>query len=104
MRPFSYERASDLASAISAASAQIEPQNRAPVQFLAGGTNLPDLMKIDVMRPDRLIDINPLEGSLSEITLGDGGLRLGGLARMSAVAHHPGIEREIGRASCRERV
>jgi xanthine dehydrogenase YagS FAD-binding subunit len=94
MRPFAYERASDLASAIRAASSQVEAQNRAPVQFLAGGTNLLDLMKIDVMRPDRLVDINPLESSLSDITLDDGGLRLGGLARMSAVAHHPGIERD----------
>lgn len=93
MRPFAYERASDLASAISAASAQAEAQNRAPIQFLAGGTNLLDLMKIDVMRPDRLVDINPLEGSLSEVSVSEEGLRLGGLARMSMVAHHPDIER-----------
>lgn len=93
MRPFSYERASDLASAISAASAQTDVQNRAPTQFLAGGTNLLDLMKIDVMRPDRLVDINPLEDALSEITVSGDSVRLGGLARMSAVAHHPEIER-----------
>jgi xanthine dehydrogenase YagS FAD-binding subunit len=93
MRPFTYERASDLGSAISAASTQAEAQNRAPIQFLAGGTNLLDLMKIDVMRPERLIDINPLESALSEITVGNDGVRLGGLARMSAVAHHPEIEK-----------
>jgi xanthine dehydrogenase YagS FAD-binding subunit len=94
MRPFSYDRARDLDSAVRAASAQVEAQNRAPIQFLAGGTNLLDLMKIDVMRPDRLIDINPLEGALSEIVADDSGLRLGGLARMSTVAHHPDIEKD----------
>lgn len=93
MRPFSYDRAHDLASAIEAASAQVEAQNRAPIQFLAGGTNLLDLMKIDVMRPERLVDINPLEDSLSEVVADGDGLRLGGLARMSTVAHHPDIEK-----------
>ncbi|RDI61773.1 FAD binding domain-containing protein [Microvirga subterranea] len=93
MRPFSYDRAHDLASAIRAASAQVEVQNRAPIQFLAGGTNLLDLMKIDVMRPERLVDINPLEDSLSEIVADGDGLRLGGLARMSTVAHHPDVEK-----------
>ncbi len=93
MRPFSYDRAHDLASAIEAASAQVEAQSRAPIQFLAGGTNLLDLMKIDVMRPERLVDINPLEDSLSEIVADGDGLRLGGLARMSTVAHHPHIEK-----------
>ncbi|NIX75058.1 FAD binding domain-containing protein [Microvirga terricola] len=94
MRPFSYERAHDLASAIRAASHQADAPLHAPIQFLAGGTTLLDLMKIDVMRPDRVIDINPLEKTFSEITVTPMGLRLGALARMSAVAHHPAVERE----------
>jgi xanthine dehydrogenase YagS FAD-binding subunit len=94
MKPFSYERANDLASAVRAASVQADAHIRAPIQFLAGGTTLLDLMKIDVMKPDRLIDINPLEKSFSEITLDGDGLRLGALARMSTVAHHPDVERE----------
>ncbi|MGO4572127.1 FAD binding domain-containing protein [Microvirga sp. 2TAF3] len=94
MRPFAYERARDLESAVKSASVQADAHIRAPIQFLAGGTTLLDLMKIDVMSPDRLIDINPLEKSLSEITLDGNGLRLGALARMSAVAHHPNVERE----------
>ncbi|MBF9232675.1 FAD binding domain-containing protein [Microvirga alba] len=94
MRPFAYERAGDLVSAVTAATIEADSQIRAPIQFLAGGTTLLDLMKIDVMRPERLIDINPLEKSLSEISFDRSGLRLGALARMSAVAHHPDVERE----------
>lgn len=94
MRPFSYELASDIASAVSDASVKADAHITAPVQFLAGGTTLLDLMKIDVMKPERLIDINTLESSLSEIALDDKGLSLGALVRMSAVAHHPEVERE----------
>lgn len=94
MRPFAYERAHDLASAIRAASHQANAPLPAPAQFLAGGTTLLDLMKIDVMRPELLIDINPLERTCSEISVTPTGLRLGALARMSAVAHHPAVERE----------
>ena len=55
--------------------------------FLAGGTTLVDLMKLDVMTPDRVIDVNglPLRG----IRLADGALRIGALDRMSDVAAHP---------------
>lgn len=57
-------------------------------KFIAGGTNLLDLMKENVMRPARLVDINPL--SLSGIeALPDGGLRLGALARNADTAYHP---------------
>ncbi len=94
MKPFSYERAGDLESAIRAASVQASAHIQAPVQFLAGGTTLLDLMKIGVMSPDRLIDINPLEKTLAEISVNEEGLRLGALARMSTVAHHPDVERE----------
>ncbi len=55
--------------------------------FLAGGTTLVDLMKLDVMTPDRVIDVNnlPLKG----IRVRDGSLRIGALERMSDVAVHP---------------
>lgn len=57
-------------------------------KFIAGGTNLLDLMKENVMRPARLVDINPL--LLSGIdALPDGGLRLGALARNADTACHP---------------
>jgi xanthine dehydrogenase YagS FAD-binding subunit len=86
MNSFSYTRAGDLASAVREAAA--DPAAR----FIAGGTNLIDLMKENVERPGRLIDITRLP--LAEIrTAEDGGLRLGALATNSDVAYHPEVER-----------
>lgn len=89
MRPFAYERVSTPAAAVSAALA-VRSNGSAPVdaptRYIAGGTTLLDLMKLDVMRPERLIDINAL--SLDTIEIKDGALHLGALARMSHVADH----------------
>jgi xanthine dehydrogenase YagS FAD-binding subunit len=63
----------------------------APVQYLAGGTTLIDLMKLDVLRPARLVDIGGLATGLDVIEVGPRGLRLGALAKMSAVADHPAL-------------
>jgi xanthine dehydrogenase YagS FAD-binding subunit len=95
MRPFIYQRASDpnAAMAALAASRGNRPPTEAAVQALAGGTTLIDLMKLDVMRPQALVDINPLAGSWAEINLDGGNLRLGALARMSDVADHPEVQR-----------
>lgn len=97
MRPFAFELALTPQAAIlrtaSQASGAAAPANAAPAQFLAGGTTILDLMKLDVMRPARLVDINPLAAQFSAITLDDSGLRLGALARMADVADHPGINR-----------
>src|SRR6201996_6154940 len=95
MRPFMYQRASDpgAAAAALAASTGNPPPTEAAVQALAGGTTLIDLMKLDVMRPPTLVDINPLAGNWSEINLDGGNLRLGALARMSDVAAHPEVQR-----------
>ncbi len=59
-------------------------------RFLAGGTGLYDLMKLDVERPEALVDVSglPLEGI--ERT-SDGGLKIGAVARNAAVAHHPEV-------------
>jgi xanthine dehydrogenase YagS FAD-binding subunit len=65
MRAFVYERASSEAAAIHAASmlAQSpEAQGRPPVEYLAGGTTLVDLMKLDVMRPAKVVDLGALAG------------------------------------------
>jgi xanthine dehydrogenase YagS FAD-binding subunit len=70
------------------------PQVHAPVQYLAGGTTVIDLMKIDVMRPDVLVDINALAAQHGEIHAGPDGLRLGALARMADVADHPEVLRD----------
>jgi xanthine dehydrogenase YagS FAD-binding subunit len=52
-------------------------------------------MKLDVMRPARVIDINALQSSNGRIELGDQGLRLGAMARMSQTADHPDVQRNF---------
>lgn len=97
MRPFRFQRARDAADAVGAAASLAQPVAavEAPTQFLAGGTVLLDLMKLDVMCPARVIDITPLAARHSEIEFKDGELRLGGLARMADAADHPLIRREF---------
>jgi len=80
MNPFDYTRAHDTSGAIAAGS-------RAAAKFIAGGTNLVDLMKCDVERPAHLVDVNALP--LAAIERVAGGIRIGALARMSDVAAHP---------------
>jgi len=86
MRNFDYTRADDAPQAI-ALHAQM------PSAFLAGGTNLLDMMKIDVMRPARVVDVNHLPLNRIE-TLNDGRVRIGALVTNSALAHHPVIVRD----------
>ncbi len=96
MRSFIYQRAQDPAVALQAlATSSITEASLAdaPVQVLAGGTTLIDLMKLDVMRPQMLVDINPLAGNWSEINVDGDRLRLGALARMSHVADHAEVQR-----------
>ena len=91
MRPFNYERAADIAQASSSGRETGQGQTDAPVQFLAGGTTVIDLMKLDVLRPRRLIDLAPLRAGFGAIEAIADGLRLGALARMSEAAAHPAI-------------
>jgi xanthine dehydrogenase YagS FAD-binding subunit len=92
MRPFTYARATDLAEAVRLGRQTGQGQTDAPVQYLAGGTTLYDLMKLDVMVPERLVDLTPLRASHSEIMPGADGLRLGALAKMAHVAAHPVVQ------------
>jgi len=89
MRPFDYRHSASRAEAIRLAASQ-----SSAVQFLAGGTTLVDLMKLDVMQPAIVVDINGLADELSDIRLDGDELRLGALARMSDVADHPDVRRE----------
>jgi len=76
MHPFEYQRATTVAGAI-----------RANGKFIAGGTNLVDLMKANVERPAHVVDINALPlASIDDVA---GGIRIGALARMADVAAHP---------------
>jgi xanthine dehydrogenase YagS FAD-binding subunit len=84
MRPFSYVRAGDAASAIALVGEHPDGA------FLAGGTTEVDLLRQDVLRPGLLVDINDLPLDVIE-DLPDGGLRIGALARMSDVARAPGV-------------
>ena len=83
MRPFAYERATNVASAVQAASS---PE----VMFLGGGTNLIDLMKLGVAQPARLIDVSRLPLDCVE-DLPEGGLRIGATVRNSDLAAHPAV-------------
>jgi len=92
MRPFTYQRVTNPAAASDAlAAAGNVLLTEAVAQPLAGGTTLIDLMKLDVMQPQQLVDINSLGGDWSQVSLERGNLRLGALARMSDVADHPEV-------------
>ena len=97
MQPFQFSRASDLESAYSAhGAAEATDTAHSRSQYLAGGTTLLDLMKLGVMRPDRVVDINELERTnVGRIELGGSWLRLGALTRMSTVADHPDVRRDF---------
>jgi len=95
MRPFSYQRATDPSFAVQAlaAAATNNPLTEAEAQPLAGGTTLIDLMKLDVMRPQTVVDINPLASAWSAVSLDGGNLRLGAMARMSDVAANAEVQK-----------
>src|SRR5207253_7939116 len=97
MRPFALEIVSTTRAAVQAgANVRANPPLQSPVQFLAGGTTLIDLMKLDVMRPEHVVDINALQNSeLGRIELSSAGLRLGALVRMAEAADHPQINQEF---------
>ena len=86
MKPFAFERARDVDHALSLAASS--PGAR----FLAGGTNLLDLMKLEIEQPPHLIDVGRLP--LAEISeTASGGLRIGALATNTAVASDPRVRR-----------
>jgi xanthine dehydrogenase YagS FAD-binding subunit len=80
MNPFDYTQAEEMSAAIASGS-------RSGAKFIAGGTNLVDLMKCNVERPAHVVDLNALP--LASIERVAGGVRIGALARMSDVAAHP---------------
>jgi xanthine dehydrogenase YagS FAD-binding subunit len=93
MRPFVFERAKSPTAAVLAAAGQAQEAGEA--EFLAGGTTLIDLMKLEVMRPEIVIDINALEhAALGRIEVDANRLRLGALVRMADAADHPIVRRD----------
>jgi xanthine dehydrogenase YagS FAD-binding subunit len=89
MKAFSYERAASPAEAATAAA-------RAPAaKFIAGGTNLLDLMKLQIETPQHLVDVNGLGLDKIEKTP-DGGLRVGALVRNTDLAADMRVRRDYG--------
>jgi xanthine dehydrogenase YagS FAD-binding subunit len=89
MRAFTYERASSVEAAASSASSDRQSK------FIAGGTNLLDLMKLEIETPTHLIDVNGLGLDTIEPTA-EGGLRIGALVRNTDLAAHETVRRDYG--------
>jgi xanthine dehydrogenase YagS FAD-binding subunit len=89
MKPFTYERAKSPAQAATAAA------NNPEAKFIAGGTNLLDLMKLQIETPAHLIDVNGLAFDKIEPTA-DGGLRIGALVRNTDLAADDRVRRDYG--------
>src|SRR6204780_2632169 len=89
MKAFTYERAASPAEAASAAS-RIDG-----AKFIAGGTNLLDLMKLEIETPAHLIDVNGLALDTIEATP-EGGLRIGALVRNTDLAADERVRRDYG--------
>jgi xanthine dehydrogenase YagS FAD-binding subunit len=89
MRPFTYERARTAAEAAAAAARNPD------AKFIAGGTNLLDLMKLQIETPAQLIDVNGLDLDRIEATA-EGGLRIGALVRNTDLAADARVRRDYG--------
>jgi xanthine dehydrogenase YagS FAD-binding subunit len=89
MKSFTYERATSPAAAAEAAA------SNGSAKFIAGGTNLLDLMKLEIETPSHLIDVNGLAFDKIEPTP-EGGLRIGALVRNTALAADQRVRRDYG--------
>jgi xanthine dehydrogenase YagS FAD-binding subunit len=93
MHSFEFMRPENAAAAITTATKAKTAQQGADVKFLAGGTTLIDLMKLEVEMPSQLVDINRLPFDKIEEIPG-GGLKIGATVRNSDLAHHPAVQRD----------
>jgi xanthine dehydrogenase YagS FAD-binding subunit len=93
MQTFEFLRPADAAGAIQQAAQAKTAQQGADTRFVAGGTTLIDLMKLNVETPARLIDVNRL--AFGEIeALPGGGLKIGAIVRNSDLAYHPAVQKD----------
>jgi xanthine dehydrogenase YagS FAD-binding subunit len=93
MRTFIYERATEPEAAVHLAAIAKTNGVGKPAEYLAGGTTLLDLMKLNVVRPEVVVDINSLDAAgYGRVELSQNGLRLGALVRMAQAADHPEIK------------
>jgi len=93
MHTFEFTRPENASAAISTAAQAKTAQQGADIRFLAGGTTLIDLMKLDVETPARLLDVNRLPFDKIE-DAPDGGLKIGAAVRNSDLANHPRVQRD----------
>src|SRR5947208_4193536 len=93
MHTFEFLRPADPATAVATAAQAKTAQQGADVRFIAGGTTLLDLMKLNVETPGRLLDINRLPLDKIAATT-DGGLKIGATVRNSDLAHHATVRRD----------
>jgi len=93
MKTFEFIRPADAGTAITTAAQAKTAQQGAEVRYIAGGTTLLDLMKLNVETPGRLLDINRLPLDKIETTA-DGGLKIGATVRNSDLAHHATVRRD----------
>jgi xanthine dehydrogenase YagS FAD-binding subunit len=94
MRPFEYSRPPNLADAARLGAATGQGQADAATQYLAGGTTLIDLMKLDVLRPRNVVDLRALRARHNSIAVRADGLHLGAFASMAAVSEDERVRRE----------
>ncbi len=92
MDTFQFSRPTTVDQAVQLGATSSTAQQSAEVRFVAGGTTLIDLMKLNVERPRQIVDINVLPLDKIE-TAPNGGLIIGALARNSDVAHNPTVQR-----------
>jgi xanthine dehydrogenase YagS FAD-binding subunit len=93
MKSFEFIRPVDPAAAVAVAARASTAQQGADVRFLAGGTTLVDLMKLNVETPSRVLDVNRFPLDKVEAAPG-GGLKIGATVRNSDLAHHATVARD----------
>src|SRR2546422_297304 len=93
MKTFEFIRPANSAAAITTAAQAKTAQQGAEVRYIAGGTTLLDLMKLNVETPGRVLDINRLPLDKIEATT-DGGLKIGATVRNSDLARHRTVQRD----------
>ena len=93
MHTFKFIRPADPAVAVATAAQAKTAQQGADIRFIAGGTTLIDLMKLNVETPAQVLDINRLPLDKIEVTT-NGGLKIGANVRNSDLAHHPTVQRD----------
>lgn len=91
MQTFEYLRPTDAGAAVAAGGKAKTAQQGADIRYLAGGTTLIDLMKLNVETPARVLDINRLPFDKIEPT-GDGGMRIGATVRNADLANHSTVQ------------